>query len=816
MARVRDKKTGKVREVADDALGEEFAGGAELEAGARVPVMVEGRAMTVPVEDLASAQQAGAQLLTAEGVAAERRRKKFATTGQQLAGAGEALLRGLTLDPVTGLATAGLEAAGVSREAQQGRQEELAEVGTALELIGGVAPVLVSGGTGGVAAGTGLAARGGAALRAAGAVPRAFAAVGRGAETLAARGLAAGLGEGAAASVLGRSAATAAGAAAEGAALGTSQVLSEAIFKDKEITAERILSNVGGAALLSAAIGGAGSAAVGATGAAVRRSLPPMQRAVKRFFGVSSLEGLANQRQFRQLTRAQRPLKEAKKLFGENLEKPGRILQADGIDLTKGSLGELAERIATLRQESGEAIGDSMRRLDNAAEDVARPNLSNIAARLRKEVIEPLKRHSVPRMQNVGKQVERQLEPYLRPLTDETGAAITSVGFSDMHRMRGQLGDFAWQNKINPTPLQAELRPAVRIIEDELLSAADKASKSLGGDIANNYRAQKDRFSVYKTYEKAADDGLIRRQQNNVFGLNDNILGGGATGGAMGAMLAADASALGALTMASLVGMGGQLLSKFVKEQGAKIVARTTRSLADMQRKDRQTQKLLNSSVRDYFDGTKRATPIVAALSLAESFEQKARTVEAFDVNALEHAAHTQFHDAPAVADQMTAKLTQANQFLREKLPPRNLNDRPADDRGSMPSTPASAMSRFLRYARVAEDPGAAIRDFQEGQLTREGAEALRQVWPHMHAQLAERARAEMTERKGELTRQQQIQLTVLLGEPVSYSLEPGYIQAAQAVHARNKQPARPKPRRTGPSQQPESLETEVQQLKAS
>lgn len=817
MARVRDKKTGAVVEVADEAIGDALASGNfDLEAGQRVPIRLEGQLRTIPVEDLAAAQQSGAELLSQQGVQQLQREAQFRTTGQQLLGAGEAALRGLTLDEFTGLGTAAGQALGATEEGQAGRREELGDLGTAIELGASVAPVLFSGGAGGVAAGGAAAVRGAGTAarlgRVAGAIPRGVAGVGRGAETLAARGLTAALGEARAGSIAGRAAATATGAAAEGAVLGTAQTLSEAVFQDKEVTAERLMANIGGNALFAAAVGGAGSAAVGATGKAVAAAVPSMQKAAKRFFRASSLEGIANTRAFKQLGSIKRQLDIAKRQFGDDLAPVGRVLKEDGIDVTRSSVGDLADEFARKVDEAGETIGESLKRLDDATDAALKPNLDRIGNRIRKEVITPLKRSTLESSRQLGRRVNNQLRVFTEAL-DDAGNPVESIGFDFLHRMRRDVDTEAFRNKLNPTPMQQELQKARRIIEDELLTAADKASKSVGGDVANNYRAQKEKFAVYSLLRDTAQDGLTRTQRNNVFGLSDNIFGGGFSGGALGALVAGDVSVMGGLTMAAMAGVAGKVVSRFMNDQGSKLAARVTRSLADIQRRDRATQRALNDAARDYFEGVKRATPILTSMTLQEEFDQTTENLAQFDTNGLELAAHTSFNETPGVADRVVGKLKDAHTFLMEKMPPRNQSDGPANKRGDLPNTPKSQMAKFMRYARVAQDPGVALRDFSAGQLTPEGAEALRMVWPKVWSQLAERARAEMTERKGKLTMQQQIQMTILLGEPVSFSLQQAYITQAQQEHAKKRQPAQPPRRSARVSKQPEQLSTQTQDL---
>lgn len=228
-----------------------------LRRGEAVNVVdAEGQVGNVQPEELAKALGQGYTLATDDMVARDLERQKFTEVPQQLAAAAESAAAGATF----GLSDLALSELGASTDDMRARREHNEGIALAGEVVGGLAPLLLTGGAsaGASAARTagGLAARGARAL---GAPARAVA---KGAES-AATAIEGALGG----SRLARMAGGAAAGAIEGAAQGAGHALSESVLTDTELTAEAVLQSAGYEALLGGAIGGVMPLAVDAIAA---------------------------------------------------------------------------------------------------------------------------------------------------------------------------------------------------------------------------------------------------------------------------------------------------------------------------------------------------------------------------------------------------------------------------------------------------------------------------------------------------------------------------------------------------------------------
>lgn len=117
------------------------------------------------------------------------------------------------------------------------------------------------------------------------------------------------------------------------------------------------------------------------------------------------------------------------------------------------------------------------------------------------------------------------------------------------------------------------------------------------------------------------------------------------------------------------------------------------------------------------------------------------------------------------------------------------------------PRVSDSQMAKFLRYADAVDNPLKTVKDFADGNLTREGAEALREVYPQIHAELDRQVSGRLVAAKEPLPYRSLIDLSILMNRPFHPSMEPKFIQTAQAVYASiEDQGAQPNPPRRTPN----------------
>jgi len=262
--KVLDVKSGLEREVSAEEAAVGYQQGAyRLEQGAAIPMRTaHGNLVAVAPQDLATASREGFALASEQEWQTADREARYSTPGQIAATAAEGVGRGLTLgayDLVAGQ-IAGREYA----EAAAARAEVNPGTAIAGEVVGTVAPMLLTSG------GTGAASLAGRAVRGAGVLPRLAAGAGRAAESGAARLLGTG-----AESLAGRALRGAVGGAVEALPSAIGHQVSRAYVEQRDLLSEQVLAGIGLETLTGGMAGGilsGGAAAARDVAAAAKRS----------------------------------------------------------------------------------------------------------------------------------------------------------------------------------------------------------------------------------------------------------------------------------------------------------------------------------------------------------------------------------------------------------------------------------------------------------------------------------------------------------------------------------------------------------------
>ena len=850
MPKVFDNETGELVDVDAAAAQQGFQAGRFGLTGDTVNLIDEsGKVFNVDAGEVQEALQSGFSMASDEAVAADLRRQEFGSGLQRVAGDVEAVGRGLTFGALTPLEVA----AGVDPEDIRARQESIPEA-TALEIAGSVAPVLLSGGTGALglgARGTGALARAGQGARALGAIPRATAALGRAAETGAARGLAALTGA-QGTSIAARAASAGLGAAVEGAAFGAGQILHESALGDIELTAENVLAGAARGAVFGGAtvglLSGVGSATGKAFKAAARKTLN-LEAAV---------EGLADRATFRQFKPSKALAKVAKRKFGDDAAAViAREVREEGIEPFGKSFEEILATVESKQKDWGARVGEAVRALDDVVDDTVKPSLKKVSARLRSEVITPLKKSSSRTARQLGKRVEAELssfdplpssprqaadtlsrarraqktaarrparDPLLTGTTPErgagqlltgeapgggfvarrarpkgelgpllTGKAPRKTGFSELHQMRRELDVVAYPpgRKADPTPFQAELQKARRIIEDEFEAAADVASKAADESIQTTYQQAKRKYAVLSYLRDVAQNNVEREFANRTISLTDTIAGVGVTGSMLSGMLAGDESASGSLIVAVLAGKAATLMNRFVRTQGQRVLAAAGNKLLTIGRSSGEFSQRVERAAAQFYAPVRRALPLaVTTGGLANVGERKQPREQRYlaRVGQLQEAVDRPADmlgiedEAPQVADAIKSTMLRAQTFLASKIPV-------APQAPGVPFqavlVPQSEQAKFLRYARATDDFSTFVDDVAQGAITPEGIEAAQAVYPRAFAQLRTSLETQLAlQDVAKLSPAKRVQLSLILGRPVHFSMQPEFIATMQGAFA--------------------------------
>lgn len=170
------------------------------------------------------------------------------------------------------------------------------------------------------------------------------------------------------------------------------------------------------------------------------------------------------------------------------------------------------------------------------------------------------------------------------------------------------------------------------------------------------------------------------------------------------------------------------------------------------------------------------------------------------EITALAHNPESAFdlipHDlqigAPATANLIADKYVKAAQFLESKLP--------KDPNAGLPKglqrpwEPSSTdVAQFYRYVDAVENHEKVIQEIQKGQISREHAEALKELFPEVFNDLKEKLAARLAEVKEPLPYQKRVGLSYILGEN-ALGLQGPNLKMIQQMHAKSNEKPQGKP----------------------
>lgn len=785
-----------------------------------VPVITPRGVELVRAGDLGAAMDQGWTVATGEQVREHRAQQKYESGTAQAQAALEAGARGLTL----GLSDAGLNALGVDMDAVGQRQARNPTLSLGAEVVGAALPVLLTAGSSAPVSGAGLGASVGrtaaAGIRAAGVLPRAVAGVGS------AAGKAAGalLGEG----IAGRAAAMGVSGAVEGGLYGVGQAVSEAAIADAPLTAERVLGHVGMGALL----GGAGGTVLGGVAAAGEAAVAPL---IRKYLTVENVERFVAEHGLRQWAqgRGKSLFKTLRRDFGDDAAVTiGRTVKDEGLDklLTEGATWQEMHAATKLKlANAGKSIGDTMRAIDAApsATGKAADAAKRIGQRADGEILGALERSGIRSDKTLASKMRRDFEFLFgaddaararsaaaenaaagRPVTAATyresarrRAAATSEelvpSFERLHQLRARIDDIAYpKGAADPTPYQKALQQLRGVVEDELTKAADKVAVTAGGELAGSYSAAKQRYRAVKWINDAAENNAASDLANRQASLTDTIVGSSIGGSTLMAALAGDVGALGSTVIATLAGAGAGLVNRHMRTMGQQLVARTGEKVLAIMKASERMAKDTDDAVTTFFAKPAQAARASGALSsetLHDRYEGRRKQFEQYKLAPsaqMSRALGDTDQTAPTIAREVRANAARASAYLESKLPARKTRSSDLyahlDDR---PRVADSQMAKFVRAYDAISNPRQVLTDFAAGRMTRDGAEALRAVYPKIHQQLVEQVQLQLASSGRErVPYQKLVQLSILTGQPMHPSLEPRFIAACQAVWQQSRQ----------------------------
>jgi hypothetical protein len=615
-----------------------------------------------------------------------------------------------------------------------------------------------------------------------------------------------------------------AGSAVEGAFYGAGNLLTEQALGDEELTAEKVIANVGLGAVLGGALGGA----MGAGGVLVKEGVSKASSMLGET-GIAGkaeeyLTGLANESAIK-ATGARgsdiRKLGTDAKItqLGEDIRsftlKDGRKLLEAGDDS-----GALLAKLRSARSEVGQELGALRRAVDKGVRD--NPELAlDVGAylgRVREEVLEPLQKSGVPSVRALGKNVYKELSAIQKAY--EKGHEFAP---SELEQFRKDLAKVAYPQKPAmggipaPTaPHGIELQKAERILSDMLEKNANEVADKLGGpgqEYARLRRLNESFIKASDMADKATKQDLGNRRispTDYLTGIGAGV-GGAIAGGPVG-------------VVAGLAAAAGHLV---VRERGRSVVAVMAEKAAGLMAAEKAGQavtKRITGAVDGFFSRTSEAVrriPAPASTSVlsearfagrqqhtTEVHRQAVADSESGRSGRLQHyrkrldeltqiagnpmasaerlsaSTHGLGMAAPTVAGHVQTKAAQAASFLLAKAPkpPASPNSLNPFARKWEPSD--IDLAKWERYAAAASDPLSVVDELKHGTISREGVEALKTLYPKLYEEVATKLTARAVEHKADIPYRDRLALGILLGTPTDESLSPSFLRTVQGQYA--------------------------------
>lgn len=771
-------KDGKPVQVDDADATKAFATGQYGVRGATVDVRnKDGTLGTIPADQLHAAIGQGYELVSPEEAQKELLERQYGGLAGGAIETGEGLARGASgslSDPLAvgvGQAIGGKEGGEAVRKHLANYKAANPTAAMGGEIVGTIAPILLSGGAAapemaaieagelgaeGFTAGKALA--GGAralstpmrALDAAGNVAEriAAAAVGEGSENLAAR-------------LAQKALTTGARGAVEGALYGVGSQISEDVLGDHDLTAEKLLAAAGHGALFGGLTGGAlgaGGEAVSSAGGALARKLSPYARSLGE---TQAWKSLIPAGAMKVLTR------KAERVSG-GARGIGRFLLDEGLVKTGDDITAIAPRIEEALGVREAKLGEL---LDEATMAGARVDGARIAARVEKETIGELAKSPNLNSGAIGK---------MEGLVKDLKLVAESGDIRELRNWRAKLDDQIDWSATAHKPTNDALKKARSIIEDELTDFGDAATKKMGGDWAARYKGAKLEYQRLNVANEAAQQSVQANDlTNNFFSLRDVV--SGAAGVVSGGPL----------------GLAATLGSKIARERGSATVATIMDRLADLgavrkvaDRVDRDVARAAAGLV----SGERKAltAPERLPISSYETEVEKARAAAASpeaQQSAVQRHLQSVTNNAPKVAAAFAVAASRAATFLASRVPKTD-NGRPQMLQSNLhPSNVSDAdKASFLRSVKAVNDPRSVMRDMEHGRVSKEGVDALREVYPRLYDDLQKKLLNQVASAKKPMTFQQRQQIALLTGIPTDPNLKPATIRMFQSSFGGQKQ----------------------------
>jgi len=567
----------------------------------------------------------------------------------------------------------------------------------------------------------------------------------------------------------------------EGAGYGLGDLLSEAALGDAELTAENLLSSTAGGAVF----GGMGG---GTLGVAAK--------------GASKYAGKAKEVVSNQLAKlAESGDAGILKWAGANKGQIKKLLNTESLDAQEMSshilgltnFGDTVESIVANGGISKSAGKGLLKQITTNVDEIAANNqiVKDASTQLMTEPVEKLEKiflqkHAAGQLKDsdivsgpdLAKEIEEKFvkrsEGLFDPQADEIqkfADQLKTIGVSPEgeiipltpRQLREQsiiFGRLAKFEKMNPTGKEDAYRALRQSLEEKIVKGLKASDDS--GELFKRYMSGK------KLYQKAvvADDMI----QNKIASEIANNRGLSITEGL--------AAATGAAALGPIGAVAGYAARKAQREYGDIAVSAI---LSKIQQRALNTQNLMNAGVKQFFKDAGKGVQSAIIKGVSEGdYESSKKELEKFQQNPYESVQT--FNDnngqlmnaAPKIGEAAQNKVIAGIEFLKAKFP------QPEEMYFNEEYTPPrSEVMKFNDYRQAINNPAIIYQQLKEGYINPRSLEVLKTVYPKMYLSLQDKVLENMPKK---LTRQQRIQLQMLLGAKVMPAMDYDKLQILQRM----------------------------------
>ena len=612
--------------------------------------------------------------------------------------------------------------------------------------------------------------------------------------------------------------AKAAGTGVEGTILSSPYAFTEAVLGDPDDAAETILFGLGVGSIFGA--GGAMAKGFKDLVTESRLGQAARDRIKKTIAENKDLQGKAHEKFVEALNpnlSQQERMRAMEEVFDdagdvvslkptENLRAIGKDLEEEGIIDMFDFKSDIYDKLSKRTAELGEDVGKILQGFDDRFGEFAALRTEELVANIRARIDanDYFKTTAFkPFVERVNKQLDALLEQ--GPILSMRQANREKSAFQQLAKAAYQSANAGID--VNTAQVLAE-------IPREINKAIRSKAKELDPAALQELLLKQRKLAHLSQAEEIAKKSAAREARNNDFGLTSFIGGAGAMttgavlGGAPGAVVMGLAGMLGRefsrrfgdQVMAHAYSRAGSLL--FTEQAMKKAADKLDDIPSLLGRLKKRTPKTRtmglealnrmfrpdNASLIELEERSDRDKPIKAPKKV-EALDRASRALGTWVANPdraaqriAEITTPIASEGAPMIAQALSAKLNVGISYLYEQIPKPPAPNNPFAPRYKWKPSDYE-MDAFLDKAAVVENPFVVLDELESGTLNRNHMQALKNVYPGMHAYMQDRVQKAAINETIELTYDQRLKLSLLMDAPMDSSLNNNSIQYFQQTH---------------------------------